>query len=121
MLRWMNSGKIPDGRYVLVEGLTALARESALRINRYLIERSRRHVGETLRPGPHTPLWNAFVNSARPYLRKRGAKIRLARLVGVPRQRIHDYLVGRGRMPDAERMLLLLDWLSAQQRGAARS
>jgi hypothetical protein len=113
----MSPAKIPPHRYWLIDGLSFVARESALQINRYLTERPRRHLGDTLRPGPHTPLWNAFVNSARPLLQKRGEKIRLARLIGVPRQRIHDYLVGRGRMPDAERMLLLLEWLAARHRG----
>jgi hypothetical protein len=113
----MSSSNVPDYRFILIDGLSVLARESALRINRYLTERPRHHLGDTLRPGPQTPLWNAFVNSARPLLKKRGEKIKLARLIGVPRQRIHDYLVGRGRMPDAERMLLLLDWLAARRRG----
>ncbi len=105
----------------MIDGLSAAARESALQLNRYLTERLRPRYGDTLRPGPHTPLWNAFVKEARPWLQRRGTKIQLARLIGVPRQRINDYLVGRGRMPDAERMLLFLDWLAAVKRGRPKA
>jgi hypothetical protein len=73
--------------------------------------RQRPSVGATLRPGPATPLWNALVREVRMELRRRGDKVRLGRLLGLPRQRVHDFLVGRGRMPDAERTLLLMEWL----------
>src|SRR4051812_20467338 len=46
----------------------------------------------TLRPGPDTPLWNELVRQLRPHLRKYGAKAQLARLLGLPRQRLHDCL-----------------------------
>ncbi len=102
---------------MLVEGLSVVARESARRINRSLGERAAARAGVTLRPGSATPLWNALIASVRPWLNRRGEKVQLARLLGVPRQRVHDFLVGRGRMPDAERTLLLLEWLAARQRG----
>jgi len=35
----------------------------------------------------------------------------------VPRQRVDDYIIGRKRLPDAERTLLLLHWLAARQKG----
>jgi hypothetical protein len=102
---------------MLVEGLSVAARESVRRINRNLAEHSRGRAGSTLRPGGATPLWNALIATLRPWLTRRGDKAQLARLLGVPRQRVHDFLVGRGRMPDAERTLLLLEWLAARQRG----
>lgn len=114
----MNSPRFSSHRLLIVDGLTIVARESALKLNRFLAEKSRRRYGGTLRPGPHTPLWNAYLASAKPFLQRHGEKARLARLIGVPRQRISDYLNGRGRMPDAERTLLLLDWLAARQRGS---
>ena len=77
----------------------------------------RKRGGETLRPGADTPLWNALVAEARPWLARRGEQALLARLLGVPRQRVHDFVVGRGRMPDAERTLLLLEWLAARRKG----
>ena len=43
---------------------------------------------------------------------------KLARLLGIPRQRITDYLRGSRAYPDAERTLLLLCWVARRQRGA---
>ncbi len=40
----------------------------------------------------------------------------LGRLLGLPRQRVHEFIVGRGRMPDAERTLLLMEWLAVRKR-----
>lgn len=73
--------------------------------------------GCTLRPGPQTPLWNELVRHATPYLHKRGAKAGLARLLGVPRQRLQDYLKQGTATPDAERTLLLLCWVAARAQG----
>lgn len=77
--------------------------------------RLRRHVGATLRPGPNTPLWNTLVREALPLLRRRGSKAQLARILGVPRQRLQDCLKAKTACLDAERTLLLLCWISAQQ------
>ena len=103
---------------MIADGLSALARESARRIGRQWQEHTRERTGATLRPGPDTVLWNELVASLRPWLHKRGEKTQFARLLGIPRQRVHDYLIGRGRMPDAERTLLMIEWLAARQRGA---
>lgn len=73
--------------------------------------------GYTLKPGPDTPVWNELVRQAAPYLRKRGDKVRLARLLGVPRQRIHQLLVARNACADAERTLLLAAWVHAKRKG----
>lgn len=71
----------------------------------------------TLRPGPDTPLWNELVKQVRPHLRKRGSKAQLARLLGLPRQRLQDCLKAGAACLDAERTLLLLGWLGFFQRG----
>ena len=71
----------------------------------------------TVRPGAQTPLWNELIKFARPHLHKRGAKTNLARLLGVPRQRIQDYLKQCSASPDAERTLLLLCWVAARADG----
>lgn len=71
----------------------------------------------TLRPGPETPVWNQLVRHAAPYLRKRGDKVRLARLLGLSRQRLHQLLVARTACADAERTLLLVAWVHARRAG----
>ncbi len=73
--------------------------------------------GLTLQPGPDTPLWNELVRQLRPHLRKRGSKVQLGRILGVPRQRVNFCLkAGQGCL-DAERTLLLLAWLCARNKG----
>ncbi len=74
----------------------------------------------TLRPGPETPLWNQLVKTVRPLLRKRGDKALLARELRLPRQRLHEFLVGRTAQPDAERALHLLVWIAQRWRRTAR-
>lgn len=72
--------------------------------------------GATLRPGRETPLWNRLVTQIRPLLKRRGEKAQLARLLGVHRQAINEYFVSQSRMPDAERTLLLTEWLEARRK-----
>jgi len=73
--------------------------------------------GLTLQVGIDTPLWNELVRQVVPLLRKRGSKVHLARILGVPRQRLQVCLKARRATLDAERTLLLLAWLAAQHRG----
>ena len=75
--------------------------------------------GGTLRPGADTPLWRALVAAIRPRLRRHGAKALLRHQLGVHRGRITEYFVKRTAMPDAERTLLLLEWLGRQRAHAA--
>ena len=77
----------------------------------------RSRLGSTLQPGPDTPVWNELVRLAAPYLRKRGDKVRLARLLGLSRQRLHQIMVSRTACADAERTLLLLAWLQDRRQG----
>jgi hypothetical protein len=80
-------------------------------------ERKRVRRGATIRPGPDTPLWNELMMAARVLLTRRGEKARLARILGVPRQRVHQYLRDATACPDAERTLLLLAWVHARRSG----
>ena len=65
---------------------------------------------------PANPMWDMFRAQLQSTLAPLGAKARLARYLGVPRQRITDYLKGR-RLPDCEMTLRLLHWLSATRAG----
>jgi hypothetical protein len=73
--------------------------------------------GVTLKPGVDTPLWNELANAVKAQLGRRGEKAKLARILGVPRQRVHDLFNKRSALPDAERTLLLLAWLQARNQG----
>jgi len=110
--------RIPaDLAVLLAESAGLIARES---IKAYRIKQNRRrgHQGLTLRPGRETPLWNALRQELRPHLRKYGAQTNLARLLGLPRQRVNAFVTGGGQMPDAERTLQLLAWLMAVKNGS---
>ena len=105
--------------FALVEDLICAATEAA-RDARKAQPKSRSKVRRrslTLRPGPDTPLWNELVKQVRPHLRKYGAKAQLARLLGLPRQRLQDCLKAGSACLDAERTLLLVGWLGFFQRG----
>jgi hypothetical protein len=95
--------------------LSEAAEQAARRAMRALKHRFRKRVGATLRPGPRTPLWNELVRQAQPHLRRRGSKSDLARLLGVPRQRLQDCLKAKTATLDAERTLLLVCWVAAKQ------
>ena len=77
----------------------------------------RRNTGKTLRPGSATPLWNELRRQLRPHLKKYGYQANLGRVLGLPRQRINAFVTGGGEMPDAERTLQLLAWLTAVRQG----
>ena len=75
--------------------------------------------GLTLQVGIDTPLWNELVRQVVPLLKQRGSKVHLARILGVPRQRLHVCLKAKAACLDAERTLLLLAWLAHQHKGKA--
>jgi len=62
-------------------------------------------------------MWNVcaalFLRAAQPY----GAKARLARHLGIPRQRLNDFLHCRSRLPDAELTLQLMHWFNELRAG----
>ena len=66
-------------------------------------------------------LWDAVVDSAAPFLKRRGEQARLARLLGVSRQAVNQYLVSRATRPDAERTLQILVWLADRKAGRERN
>lgn len=112
----------PPLAFRIVESLIAAAERSATQMAAArAVAARRRHRPQryqlTLRPGPDTPLWNELVKQVRPHLRKRGSKAQLARLLGLPRQRLQDCLKAGAASLDAERTLLLLGWLGFFQRG----
>src|SRR5688572_1609625 len=79
--------------------------------------RGRPKQGETLKPGVETPLWNELSRAVEAQLTRYGEKARLGRVLGLPRQRVHELLRARRHLPDAERTLLLLAWLHARNSG----
>lgn len=73
--------------------------------------------GWQLRPGRETPLWNELMRRVGGRMRRHGDQAHLARLLGLPRQRLNRCLTGKAAMLDAERTLLLVGWLVAQSEG----
>jgi hypothetical protein len=112
-LRHLLINAVLDGAELLFQAaLTEASRRAELRRRRRTPKR-----GLTLQPGPDTPLWNALVREAQLHLRKRGSKAQLARLLDLPRQRLHVCLKAQRGAFDAERTLLLLVWLCGRRRG----
>ena len=100
----------------IIEWLTDAAAESVRRTAGKLKRRPPKR-GQTLLPGADTPLWNELVTQVTPLLRKRGSKVHLARILGVPKQRLQVCLKARKGCLDAERTLLLTAWLCARRQG----
>jgi hypothetical protein len=82
-----------------------------------VVQARRPRRGATLRPGRDTPLWNELAAAAQAQFTRHGDQARLARVLGLPRQRVQDLLRTRRHLPDAERTLLLLVWLQARHEG----
>ena len=101
----------------ILDLMILLAEESAKVARKTYKEAKRQRRGATLRPGPDTPLWNELAAAARAQLVRYGDKARLARILGVPRQRVHQYVRAAAACPDAERTLLLLAWVQARRNG----
>ncbi|MCW5548056.1 MAG: hypothetical protein KIT44_03755 [Opitutaceae bacterium] len=95
----------------------AVAAETGARRVHHALHRRSQAVGRTRRPGSATPMWNVCTTLLRQELQIYGSKARLARYLGVPRQRINDFLTGRRRLPDAELTLRLLHWLAESRAG----
>lgn len=108
--RWMELGLF------MAEEAVKLAARNAAQVKRAL-RPGRRRAFATRRPGAETPMWNVCVALLRQELAPFGAKVRLARYLGIPRQRLNDFLTGRRRLPDAELTLLMLHWLAEKRAG----
>ena len=100
----------------LSEALAVAAITGARRLQN-AIHRKRQGVGLIRKPGPDTPMWNVCISMLKKELKPYGSKVRLARYLGVPRQRINDFLTGRNRLPDAELTLRMLHWLAEKRAG----
>ena len=112
--------RVPFGTMYYVEAIAApglAAAELATRGARRLLRARHAPRGLILRPGPETPRWNALAQSALKLLRRRGDKVKLARILGLSRQRLHLLLQAGTACPDAERTLLLQEWVQARRRG----
>ena len=97
--------------------LAAISESARASARRRLSPRRTSRGGGTIRPGADTPLWNRLTDEVRPLLKGRGEKAQLGRLLGVHRQAVNEYFVTRNRMPDAERVLLLQEWLLVRKSG----
>jgi hypothetical protein len=93
------------------------AGEEGLKTLRKQLRPRRKGSYKTVRPGPFTPMWNQLRIALRPELKPHGSKVRLARYLGIPKQRLSDFLAGHRRMPDAELTLQLLYWLASKRAG----
>jgi hypothetical protein len=103
----------------LADGLAAAARATTMAARKVHQKGRRIRKGATLHPGPDTPLWNELATAVEKALQGRGEKAKLARLLGLHRQRLHVLLVTRASCPDAERTLQLLAWLQSRRQGVA--
>lgn len=101
---------------LIIDAAEAMARHTA---QAFRVEPRHRPTtgGRTLRPGQATPLWNELRRQLRPHLKQYGHQANLGRLLGLPRQRVNAFVTGGGEMPDAERTLQLLAWLTAVRSG----
>lgn len=109
------SPKPLDDVVELIALLSDAAVEGVGTLSKALKHSRRKRVGEVRHPGVETPMWNALVAALRPHLARRGAKANLARVLGVPRQRVHEYITRPSTLPDAEVTLHLLLWLSNRE------
>ena len=100
----------------LSEALATAAATGAERTYQAL-HRRRGPAGHVRRPGLDTPMWNVCASLFRNQLHHRGTKAALARYLGIPRQRLSDFLTGRRRSPDAEILLRMLHWLAERRAG----
>ncbi|MBI5422994.1 MAG: hypothetical protein HZA32_02835 [Opitutae bacterium] len=96
---------------ILESAARELARETRKRVE---ARKPRARRGGTLRPSVETPLWNALASAVKRRLIKRGDRALLARELDLHRARIGEYFFEGKAMPDAERALQLLLWLSRQ-------
>lgn len=90
---------------------------SAAKLAKKKIKRKRKGSYLSRRPGEDTPMWGACVVLLREELKPRGSKVRLARYLGIPKQRITDFTANGSRMPDAETLLQILNWLAQKRAG----
>ena len=98
-------------------GLLYDAAELAAQSAKRLLRERRRGSYRTRRPGVESPMWNICAEQLRAELKPVGSKVRLARFLGIPKQRLNDFLKANARLPDAEVTLQLLNWLAQKRAG----
>ena len=98
-------------------GLLYESAEAAAKGAKRMMRERRRGSYVTRRPGEDSPLWNICAELLRAELHLRGSKVRLARFLGIPKQRLNNFLTGRNRLPDAELTLQMLNWLAQRRAG----
>lgn len=98
-------------------GALADAAAAGWRRTHTALQPRRRGSFTTRRPGADSPMWNVLATELRRELKPAGAKARLARYLGIPRQRLNDFLKLKSRLPDAELTLRLLHWLTETRSG----
>jgi len=106
---------------ILEPAFEAAAAAASRRMHDALRERRPKGGYQTRKPGWATPFWNVCATMIKRELRPYGSKVRLARHLGIPRQRLQDFLNQRSRLPDAELTLRLLHWLAAKHLGTDHS
>jgi len=87
------------------------AEAGARRAYEALRPKRKQNGGSVRHPGHDTPLWNVLATRLKEQLKPYGSKVRLAHHLGIPPQRLSDYLSARSRLPDAELTLRLAYWL----------
>lgn len=105
-----------DSLLELADLLIADAEKSRLAAVKAYKHHTRKRSGGTIRPGSQTPLWNELAIETRRLITRYGEKANLGRYLGLPRQRIHQFLMEKSAGPDAERTLMLLAWVIAKRR-----
>ena len=99
----------------ILEGISQAAAQGVGKAGKILRNSRSTTTGVSRHPGEDTPLWNAVVSALQPHLTRRGSKANLARVLGLPRQRIHEYITRPTVLPDAEITLHLLLWLRKRE------
>ena len=100
-----------------IGGMLYDSAESLAKSAKHLMRTRRRGGYGTRRPGMDSPMWNICAAQLRAELTPIGSKVRLARFLGIPKQRLNDFLKAESRLPDAELTLQLLNWLAQKRAG----
>lgn len=94
---------------ILEQAARGITRETQ---KKFVARKSGLRSGSTVRPGTDTPLWNAVIPLVQARLIRKGDRALLARELSLHRARIGEFFDSTSAMPDAERTLRLLLWLS---------
>ncbi len=103
------------GRLAL--SLTEAAPQTMQVLTQRLAAKETPRTQRSLRPGAETPMWNAVREAVAAELTRYGDAARLARFLGLSRQRLHELIRAGAGVPDGERTLLLLVWLQMRAEG----